>query len=77
MDLSVLMARLGRKTVAAACGVRQNAVSNWLARGELPAEHRLTVWQMALDAGLDWTPPGAEALRDKLRAADPGAPRAA
>lgn len=76
MDLATLMAKLGRKAVAAACGVRQNAVSNWLSRGELPAEHRLTLWQMALDAGLDWTPPGAEALRDKLRAA-PEAPKAA
>lgn len=52
----------------------QNAVSNWLARGAVPAEHRNTVWQMALDAGIDWTPPGAEGLRDKLReSATPGA----
>lgn len=66
-----LLSELGRKAVAERCGVRQNAVSNWLARGELPAEHRLAVWQMALDAGLDWTPPGAEGLRDRLRGAPP------
>ena len=65
----MLMSKLGRKAVATACGVRQNAVSNWLARGEIPAEHLNTVWQMALDAGLDWTPPGAEGLRDRLRGA--------
>lgn len=41
----------------------------WVQRGEIPAEHRNEVWQMALDAGLDWTPPGAEGLRDRLRAA--------
>lgn len=75
MELGTLFTKLGRKAIAAACNVRQNAVSNWLARGEIPAEHRLTVWQMALDAGLDWTPPGAEALRDSLRRGP--APRAA
>jgi hypothetical protein len=68
MDLSSLLSKLGRRVVAAACQVRPNAVTNWIARGEVPAEHRLTVWQLALDAGIDWTPPGAEALRDKLRA---------
>lgn len=77
MELIALISNLGRKAVADRCCVRQNAVSNWLARGELPAEHRLTIWQMALDAGLDWTPPGAEALRDKLRGASPDAPKAA
>lgn len=69
MTLEALLDKLGRKAVATACGVRQNAVSNWLARGEIPAEHLNTVWQMALDAGLDWTPPGAEGLRDRLRGA--------
>lgn len=68
MELSSLLSTLGRKAVATACDVKPNAVTNWIARGEVPAEHRLTMWQMALDAGLDWTPPGAEALREKLRA---------
>jgi hypothetical protein len=68
MDLSSLLAKLGRRAVAAACQVKPNAVTNWIARGDVPAEHRMTVWQLALDAGLDWTPPGAEALREKLRA---------
>jgi hypothetical protein len=58
----------GQRTVADRLGVGVTAVSNWSVKDRLPAEHRLTVWQMALDAGLDWTPPGAEALRDKLRA---------
>jgi hypothetical protein len=66
----------GQRVIADRLGVGVTAVSNWAVRDRLPAQHRLTVWQMALDAGLDWTPPGAEALRDKLRAA-PEAPRAA
>lgn len=72
MDLRDLFAGLGgQRAVATRLGVGVTAVSNWAVRGRLPAEHRLTVWQMALDAGLDWTPPGAEALREKLRAASP------
>jgi hypothetical protein len=67
MKFSELIKALGRRAVAARCGVGENAVSNWVARGEVPAEHRISLWHLALEAGLDWTPPGAEALRDKLR----------
>lgn len=38
------------------------AVSNWAARDEIPGEHRITVWEMAAAAGIDWKPPGAEGL---------------
>lgn len=66
------MSRLGgQANVARHLGVTRAAVSHWVAANALPAERREVVWQMALDAGLDWTPPGAEALRDKLRAAPP------
>lgn len=57
----------GQRAVGDRLGVGVTAVSNMVVRNAIPAQHRLTVWQMALDAGVDWTPPGAEALRDKLR----------
>lgn len=58
---SDLIAKLGGPTkVAAARGVIPSAVSNWIARGVIPAEHRMAVWRMATEAGLDWAPPGAE-----------------
>lgn len=77
MKLTELLSALGgHAAVAERLGLRRTAVTMWVRRGEIAAEHRLTVWQMALDAGLDWAPPGAEGLRDKLRAA-PEAPKAA
>jgi hypothetical protein len=76
MTIEDLLSALGRKAVAATCGVGLTAVSNWPVRG-IPREHHVRVWQMALDAGLDWTPPGAEGLRDRLRAPAPRPTRAA
>jgi len=76
MTAADLLDRLGRKAVATACGVGMTAVSNWASRG-IPSEHYVAVWQMALDAGLDWTPPGAEALRDRLRGGGSPQPAAA
>ncbi|MBR0678099.1 helix-turn-helix domain-containing protein [Roseomonas alkaliterrae] len=77
MVLRELVSALGgQRVVAERLGVGVTAVSNWVVRDRVPAQHRLTLWQMALDAGLDWTPPGAEALRDKLRGASE-APEAA
>ncbi len=70
MELSQLFRSLGYEAVAAACGVGRSAVSNWVHRG-VPPEHHITVWKLALDAGLDWAPPGAEQLRDKLCAVPP------
>lgn len=50
-------------------------MSNAVRRQRLPAEWHFPLWQMALDAGVDWTPPGAEGLRDRLRSTS--APEAA
>jgi DNA-binding transcriptional regulator YdaS (Cro superfamily) len=64
-----LMARLGgQAAVARRLGVTRAAVSQWAAANDVPEARRLDVWGLALDADVDWTPPGAEALRDKLRA---------
>lgn len=63
-----LMARLGgQASVARRLGVTRAAVSQWVAADDVPEARRLDVWGMAVDAGLEWTPPGAEALREKLR----------
>jgi DNA-binding transcriptional regulator YdaS (Cro superfamily) len=70
MSLSDLISALGGATkVASACGVQPSAVSNWIARGAIAADHRVTVWRMATDAGLDWAPPGAEGLALVAKAA--------
>lgn len=58
-----LLKRLGgASAVAGRCGVSPSAVSNWGSRGEIAAEHWITIWRMAQEADLDWTPPGAEGL---------------
>jgi hypothetical protein len=65
----------GPVSVGARLGVTSQAVSNAVRRQRLPAEWHFPLWQMALDAGVDWTPPGAEGLRDRLRSTS--APEAA
>lgn len=63
MDVRELVKRLGGASrVAERCGVTPPAVSNWCARGAVASEHHLAVWQLAVEAGVDWRPPGAEGL---------------
>lgn len=64
----------GPAKVAAALGMRTNAVANWSLRGIVPARHHTRLWRMAQEAGLDWRPPGSEGL---TLAPEPTAPRAA
>jgi hypothetical protein len=52
----------GAAAIAAACRVSLPAVYNWQARNEVPSRHRLTLWRLAKERGLDWRPPGAEGL---------------
>jgi transcriptional regulator with XRE-family HTH domain len=69
MMIRDLMAKLGGQAeVARRLGVTRAAVSQWVSADAVPEARHIDVWQMAVDAGLDWTPPGAAALRDKLRA---------
>jgi transcriptional regulator with XRE-family HTH domain len=69
MEIKDLMAGLGgQAAVARRLGVTRAAVSQWVAANSVPEARRVDVWTLAVDAGLDWTPPGAEALREKLRA---------
>ncbi|NKC33478.1 helix-turn-helix domain-containing protein [Falsiroseomonas selenitidurans] len=68
MKVKLLVVGLGgNKAVGERCGVSQAAVSNWIAADAIPAEHHLVLWEMALAAKVEWTPPGAEGLRDMLR----------
>jgi DNA-binding transcriptional regulator YdaS (Cro superfamily) len=70
LSISDVILGLGGATrVALACGVQPSAVSNWIARGAIAAEHRVTVWRMATETGLDWAPPGAEGLALVAKAA--------
>lgn len=63
MDTATLIASLGgNHHVAQARGVTSQAVSNWIARDSIPAEHQLPLWQMALEQGIDWQPQGASNL---------------
>jgi hypothetical protein len=52
----------GPKTVSEQIGLGMTAVSNWSANDAIPAAHRLTVWRLAIDRGIDWTPPDAAGL---------------
>lgn len=52
----------GPTVVAAKRRVTVSAVTNWAARDEVPGEHRVPMWRDAYEAGIDWTPPGAEGL---------------
>ena len=54
----------GPSIVAGICGVKSpSAVTNWLARGNIPAEYHITLWRVANEKGIDWAPPGATGLR--------------
>lgn len=68
-----LMRALGGPTrVARACGVSVQAIGDWQMRGVVPARHWIVLWRMALAAGLDWCPPGAEDLTIVPRASRMG-----
>lgn len=62
------MARLGGQAeVARRLGVTRAAVSQWVAADAVPVARRIDLWRLAVDGAIEWTPPGAEGLRDKLR----------
>ena len=64
MRVRDLIRELGGPTkVAEACGISPQAVTNWVARDRVAAEHQLTVWRIAMGRGVAWEPPGAEGLR--------------
>lgn len=71
MNVSDLIAKLGGPAkVGRDRRVSTAAVSNWSAANKVPAEHQLALWRMATEAGIDWTPPGAEGLRLVLPAGE-------
>jgi len=63
MEIRDLIKRLGGPAeVAVRLGIAGKTVSMWGSRGEIPGDYRLAMWRMATEAGLDWTPPGADGL---------------
>ena len=67
MTLAELFKALGgHRAVAEALGATPKAVGMWVVRDDVPGEHHLALWAKALDAGLAWEPPGADALRPFL-----------
>ena len=59
-----LIDRLGGATsLAKRLNVSRGAVAMWKVRGEVPAECRIQLWRIAVQAGVEWTPLGAEGLR--------------
>jgi transcriptional regulator with XRE-family HTH domain len=57
----------GPSRLAAEIGCTTSAVSQWR-NGGIPREHYVTLWRLALAAGLSWEPPGADAIRAQLAA---------
>jgi hypothetical protein len=56
----------GASAVAHETGAREGAVRMWKARGEIPANYQLVMWKLALRAGVNWQPAGADDLRSLL-----------
>ena len=70
MDVGTLIDRLGgTSSVAAVLKVTPSAVSLWRRQDRVPPAREVAVWRMARDAGLAWTPPGAEGLTLETRQA--------
>lgn len=63
----------GPSAVAARCGITPPAVTNWVMRNQVAAEHRIAIWAMAVDAGLAWKPAGADGLELSRQPAAPEA----
>lgn len=67
--IPVLLRRLGgQRVVAGRLGLARSAVGNWAVRGSIPGDHVLAIWQMAIEAGIEWEPPGADGLLEALKA---------
>lgn len=62
--------------MATEIGCSASAVSQWRGAG-IPREHHLTLWRLALAAGIAWEPEGADAIRAQLAAPTPAASEAA
>mgnify|MGYP007100166736 FL=1 len=54
--------------MARVIGCTTSAVSIWGKANAVPREHHMTIWRLALEAGLSWEPPGADAIRAQLAA---------
>lgn len=67
MEPKILIKALGgTKAVSQRTGQAMQTVYMWGRRGNIPAEHHISLWQMAVEAGVDWQPEGADELRQLL-----------
>lgn len=74
MRIRALIKALGGPTVVAdELRLKVARVGNWCLRNELPPEHHIAIWRLAIAKGVRWVPPGAEGLP----VAEPVAPKRA
>jgi hypothetical protein len=74
MRIRALIKALGGPTVVAeALRLKIARVGNWCLRNELPPEHHIAIWRLAIAKGVRWVPPGAEGLQ--IPAPEPPAPK--
>ncbi len=52
----------GGVVVARKMRVTPSAVSHWRTAGKVPSDRHLAMWRLAVEDGLDWTPPGMTGL---------------
>ena len=67
MEPLALIRHLGGPTrVSHRLGKTPQTIHNWGVRGRIPGEFLLPLWEMAIEAGVDWQPDGADKLRQML-----------
>lgn len=57
----------GSGAVGRLLGVSGPAVSNWKARGEIPARHHYRLYLICQERGIDWQPPKSGLLERRQR----------
>lgn len=63
MQTGVVIKALGGPTaIAKMLGLSVPAVGNWTMRDEIPREHHLALWRLAMAKNVAWTPPDAVGL---------------
>jgi hypothetical protein len=71
MDVAALIQALGgAAAVAHELRQKRTTVAMWGSRNAVPAEQLVTLWRMAREKCIDWSPPGAEGL-DLVRREQP------
>jgi hypothetical protein len=56
----IIKALGGAAAVASALGTTYQAVHNWVQADRVPLKKQIRVWQMCVERGVPWQPPGTE-----------------